>query len=236
MVGGAEGKFRAVIFDLFGTLVAAPTDADRSSAAAVLAAAAERPVADVADYLRESWQVRHDGTLTTVEQLSAHLLAEVGGEALSLGAVMETWRHLAPRRLSADLAVLTSLDALSGAGFAVGLLSDASAEIVEAWARSDLASRFGSAVFSCAAGAIKPNESLYRRTLSELGLVAADTVLYVGDGGGDELRGAERLGLTAVRVRRRGGEAALSFGEHDGWNGQTFPDVEAVSAWIGVQR
>lgn len=236
MVGGADGRFRAVVFDLFGTLVAAPTAADRSSAAAVLAAAAERPVANVVDYLRGTWQVRHDGTLTTVEQLSAHLLAEVGGEALNLGAVMEAWRHLAPRRLRADQTVLAALDTLSGAGLAVGLLSDTSAEIVEAWAPSNLASRFGSAVFSCAAGAIKPDESLYRRTLSELDVVAADTVLYVGDGGGDELRGAERLGMTAVRVRRRGGEAALSFGEHDGWNGQTLPNVEAVPAWIGVRR
>jgi hypothetical protein len=42
--------------------------------------------------------------------------------------------------------------------------------------------------------------------------------------------------MTAVRVRRRGGEAALSFGEHDGWNGQTLPDIEAVPAWIGEQR
>ncbi|MEU4360512.1 HAD family hydrolase [Promicromonospora sp. NPDC023987] len=236
MAGGAEGKFRAVVFDLFGTLVLAPTADDRSSAAAVLAAAAERPVADVVGYLRESWRVRHDGTLTTVKQLSTHLLAEVGGDAFNLGAVMGAWRHLAPRRLRADQTVLAALDALSGAGLAMGLLSDASAEIVEAWAPTDLASRFGSAVFSCAAAAIKPDEALYQRTLCELDAVDADTVLYVGDGGGDELRGAERLGLTAVRVRRRGGEAALSFGEHNGWNGQTLPDVEAVPSWIGEQR
>ena len=236
MVGGAEGKFRAVVFDLFGTLVAAPTDAERSSAAAVLAAAAGRPVVDVVDYLRGSWQVRHDGTLKTVEQLSAHLLAEIGGDASNLAAVMDAWSQVAPRRLCADQTVLAALDLLSGAGLAVGLLSDASAEIVEAWAPSDLASRFGSAVFSCAAEAIKPDEALYQRTMSELDVVAADTVLYVGDGGGDELRGAERLGMTAARVRRRGGEYALSFGEHDGWNGQTLPNVEKVPAWIGVRR
>ncbi|GAB2481265.1 hypothetical protein GCM10027063_24260 [Promicromonospora xylanilytica] len=236
MVGGADGRFRAVVFDLFGTLVAAPTVADRSSAAAVLAAAVERPVVDVLDYLRGSWQVRHDGTLKTVEQLSAHLLAEVGGKALRLDAVMEAWRCLASRRLRADSAVLTALDALSGAGLRMGLLSDASPEIAEAWAPSNLAPRFGSTVFSCTAGAIKPDESLYRRTLSELDVVADDTVLYVGDGGGDELRGAERLRMTAVRVRRRGGESALSFGEHDGWNGQALPDVDAVPAWIGAQR
>lgn len=55
MVGGAEGKFRAVVFALFGTLVAAPTAADRSSAAAVLAAAAERPGAQSAIARVSAW-------------------------------------------------------------------------------------------------------------------------------------------------------------------------------------
>jgi hypothetical protein len=115
-VGGAEGKFRAVIFDPFGTLVAAPTAAKRVEGS-------------------------EHGLISTQPPRSNR-------------APGEPWRGHG-----------------SGAGLAVGLLSDASAETVEACASSDLASCFDSAGFSCAAEAIEPDGSLtYGHSTSSMSL------------------------------------------------------------------
>ena len=54
-------------------------------------------------------------------------------------------------------------------------------------------------MFSCEAGLAKPDPEIYRKAMRELG-VEAETTVYVGDGGDDELAGAQRAGLRAFRA------------------------------------
>ena len=48
-------------------------------------------------------------------------------------------------------------------------------------------------------GLAKPDPEIYWKAIRELGIEPATTV-YVGDGGNDELAGAERAGLRAFRA------------------------------------
>ncbi|MER7604723.1 HAD family hydrolase [Nocardioides sp. NPDC127503] len=218
----------AVIFDLFGTLVEAPSPTHRRTAVAALAQAASQRDVTIDAYLESSWTARHDGTLPTVPALSEHLIDYTGSRA-SADDIAATWRALAQPRLLPDLSVTNALECLRTAGIRVGLISDASAEIAEAWQHSPAARLVNHAVFSCTARALKPAPSLYREVLAALDAPPTN-VLYVGDGGGDELHGAERLGVKVIRVARRGVVDALSYGETTRWSGAVLDKVENLPA------
>lgn len=216
----------AVIFDLFGTLVAAPSEAERSAAARAIADAVGATEESVESYLQNSWLVRHDGTLPNVSALAAHLQACVGQQRPT-AAVVDMLKQLAARRMEPDRSVTDTLSRLREAGLKIGLISDASAEIAEAWPKSSLAPFVDHAVFSCTAKAIKPAASLYVEVLCQLGVVPDETI-YLGDGGGDELRGAQARGICAIRVRRRGGEHALAYGTGKDWRGRSIDCIESI--------
>lgn len=220
----------AVIFDLFGTLVAASTHGHRAGTVVELARTADRPEDVVDAYLSNSWTARHDGTLTTVGHLAEHFVVHTGSCATVDGAA-QTWRALATARLVPDPTVTAALQALRDLGIKVGLISDAGAEIAEAWPDSPLAGLVDHAIFSCTSHAMKPAPDLYLKALSALGAESA-TSLYVGDGGGDELQGAETLGISAIKVMRRGGDRALAYGESNLWAGPVIAGVEELPGLV----
>lgn len=220
----------AVILDLFGTLVAAPSAVERSSAAAQFAETLRVPPAVVETALTETWLVRHNGQLNSTAAVVAHLFVQCGASASRRDELEQLMTRLALTRLQADATLLRTLQELRQGGARLAVLSDASPDIAEAWERSALAPHFDAAVFSCLAGAVKPAPQLFRAALVGLG-VAAHEAVYCGDGGGDELAGAERAGMRVVRVARRGGPAGLVFGKID-WSGTSIPQVEALPSLL----
>ncbi|MGF1426580.1 HAD family hydrolase [Kitasatospora sp. LaBMicrA B282] len=224
----------AVILDLFGTLVPAPDDRERSHAARRIAAELHVPDHIADQVIGGSWQTRHDGTLRTPTEIAAHLAERCGAPAEYVPQVESVLRQLAPRRLRAEPSVLESLLTLRRSGIRLALLSDAAPDIAEAWHHSELSEQFDVALFSCREGAVKPTRRLYARVAERLGH-AADSVLYCGDGGGNELLGALRCGMRTVRVERRGGTDTLAFGDQaQPWPGVTLKSIEALPTWLGV--
>lgn len=221
---------QAVVLDLFGTLVIAPSPDERTLGASQLAAAVGCHTATVERYLRETWQIRHDGSLPTLVDLAAHLVAAVHGPIAAVGPAADVLRTLGEGRLMPAPSVVHVLKTLRGRRIRLGVLSDASADIAAVWPRSPLAALVDAAVFSCEAGALKPNQYLYDRISDELD-VPPNQSLYVGDGGGDELRGAQSAGMTAIAVRRRGPANALAYGD-TGWSGRFLDAVEQVPAYL----
>lgn len=230
MTGSPPGFPRAVVFDLFGTLVDAPTREDRAHAAARISAVAQVPPAVAERVLADSWAERHDGRLPTTEALGAHLWERCGRTGPVPAELPALLARLAAPRLAADPAVLSVIDGLRRGGTRIGVLSDASADIADAWPRTALAGLADTAVFSCRAGAVKPAAALYAAVLTDLGAEPA-AALFCGDGGGDELRGAEAAGMRAVRVERRGGAGTMAFGERP-WPGPSLQGVEQLPAFL----
>jgi putative hydrolase of the HAD superfamily len=216
----------AVILDLFGTLVAAPSVVERRAAAAQFAAILHVSPAVAESVLSDSWQARHDGQMASTTEVAVHLVARCDASAACVNELEVLLTRLAHVRLQADASLLRALEQLRRGDTRLAVLSDASPDIAEAWSASDLAPHFDAVVFSCRAGAVKPDRLLFRTVLRDLG-VAPQQALYCGDGGGDELAGAERAGMRAVRVERRGGPSGLAFGE-TAWFGRAIPDVEAL--------
>jgi putative hydrolase of the HAD superfamily len=91
------------------------------------------------------------------------------------------------------------LDWLRAAGFRIGLISDCSSELCEAWPTTPYAPRVDVPVFSWREGYGKPDQRLYSAAAERLRVPAAEW-WYVGDGGSREHDGARRAGMRPVLV------------------------------------
>ena len=92
---------------------------------------------------------------------------------------------------------LPVLRQLRGQGFRIGLLSDCTIELPEAWPRLPVAGLVEAPVFSCLERTRKPDPRLFHKVAAEL-QAAPEQCLYVGDGGGRELTGAAAVGMRPV--------------------------------------
>jgi putative hydrolase of the HAD superfamily len=100
-------------------------------------------------------------------------------------------------------------------GFRTGLITVCSEDTVDVWPETPFAGCFDVEVFSSSCGLRKPDPRIYHLALEQLGVEPRDA-MFVGDGANDELAGAERVGMRAVQVWKRddwGGERVDSFDE-----------------------
>ncbi|GAA2685971.1 MULTISPECIES: HAD-IA family hydrolase [Actinosynnema] len=221
-------RFRGVVFDLFGTLVDAPTRQERHNHARDLAHALGAPEETLTRALSTSWRARHLGHWSSVAQITDGLARMCNAGHPDLSQATRLLAETGHRRLAVAPTVLAVLEQLTGQGIRVAVLSDAAAETAQAWPECPLAAV--PALFSCREGVSKPSPDLYQRVLDRLRL-SPEEVLYCGDGGGDELAGADRAGMTAVRVQVRGGPDALIH--HKGtWNGPCLRQVEELPGLV----
>jgi putative hydrolase of the HAD superfamily len=95
--------------------------------------------------------------------------------------------------------VLDLLDRLRAGGFRIGLISDCSSELCEAWPSTPYAPRVDVPVFSWRERCRKPDQRLYAAVAERLRVPAAEC-WYVGDGGSREHDGARRAGMRPVLV------------------------------------
>ena len=225
---------RAVLFDLFHTLVSvpAPGGAHGPSVAEALGiphAHAELSRLYYDEDVLDRCRGRVKDPLEILRTLAHRLDATVPEERVA--AALETRRRRFEHGLvHVEPAILSALDRLRAAGVRSALVSDAGYDDVEAWGRSPLRSRLDTAVFSYEVGFRKPDPRIFHRALTAVGVAPADA-LFVGDGGSDELRGARAVGMGSVFVSRflagAAPERVASSRLHADWE---FDDVPALVA------
>lgn len=190
-----------MVFDFFGTLTDPRAELGRRAAFAATAAAlgvtAERFGAAMRASYPERIVGRYGGTRSTLAAMARQCGVEPTPDRLDAAvAVQEAGaERVRPPRPGA----LPLLDRLRADGFLIGLVSDCSSELCEAWATTPYAARVDAAVFSWREGCRKPDQRLYRAVTERLGVPAAQC-WYVGDGGGREHDGARRAGMRPVLV------------------------------------
>jgi putative hydrolase of the HAD superfamily len=188
---------RAVIFDLWGTLVPLAWERWQSafgSIAQVLGVPQEQ--------FERVWRADYE------RRLVSDLRASVERVCASLGvkredAIEEAFRlrvemHRATFLPRDDAA--PTLWELRARGYRTGLVTNCSSELPEFLSESVLAGLFDVEVFSAICGFHKPDRAIYELAVTQLGL-DPELCLYVGDGGDHELDGARDFGLQAVLLR-----------------------------------
>jgi putative hydrolase of the HAD superfamily len=201
-------KFRAVIFDLWQTLVPWPVD----SANAMYSRLVETWGADPETF-HELWHRRRRERETGphLREIAAEL--GLGGDLETVMTIRRDWtlESLVPRPDA-----VPTLEELRRRGHKLGMISACFEDVPEVWDRTPFAALFDSTVFSCSVGFSKPDPQIYALAAEALEVQPADC-LFVGDGANDELPGAERAGMTALQLRAPG-ERLTAEGER--WSGR----------------
>jgi putative hydrolase of the HAD superfamily len=233
-----EGRFDAVLIDLWGTVLPYADESDRrenlAEMARILGADTER--------FTEAWirsiGDRCLGSLGTLEETVGGFARDQGVEPTREAVARAVRCRLEFSRGSLDSAgpVLPALDALRRAGLRLAIVSDSTEETVRLWPESPLATRFDHTAFSFDLKSCKPDPRMYRSALEALA-VRPSRVAYVGDGGSRELTGAEAVGLTAFMYRFPDlHQEARRFDEDVEWRGTRLTDLRKLLALNRTSR
>lgn len=210
-------RYRAVIFDLWQTLVPYSAESAKEMYGQLVEAWGAEP-----ESFEPLWYER--AREREVGPIEPHLrsIAEELGLQGDLAAVMRIRRDWTLGALVPRPDAVPTLTELRRRGHRLGMISVCSEDVVAVWEQTPFAGVFDSTVFSCSVGFGKPDPRIYRLAAEELGVDAGDC-LFVGDGANDELPGAERAGMTALQLRAPGEELTP---EGERWTG---PAVERLS-------
>ena len=189
----------AVVFDFFGTLTRISPPQFWADHAARMAAALGVETADLVQALDDTFPERITGTLgddrQTMRFLADRLGAQLGDGQLDLAVRVR--REMQESMFTFRPEVVPVLRRLRTRGLKIGVLSDCTSELPEAWPRLAVAELVDAPVFSCQEGTRKPDPKLFRKVAAML-QAKPEQCLYVGDGGGRELSGANAVGMRAV--------------------------------------
>jgi putative hydrolase of the HAD superfamily len=213
---------RAVVFDLFETLVDYDDRRSREFSAAVARLCGRDPE-EFHDVWIEGRPVRETGPM-------APYLASLGVEEPAMQQFLELRREWTRGILAAPRhGVVDMLAELRRRRIRAGLITVCSEDVVDVWDETPFADLFDAVVFSCSCGLRKPDARIYRLALDQLGVEPSEA-LFVGDGANDELAGAERVGMRSVLIHRPGEEPL--WPEVRDWPGPRITSIPAILALV----
>ncbi len=223
-------KYRAVIFDLFGTLVDNFSRREYESVVAQMAEVLSAPPSDFMRLWFDIGDLRTKGVLQSWDANIEHIYRKLGlrpqedRRKLAARIRSDYGRHTIVAR--ADATDVLSL--LRSAGHRIGLISDCSCDTPAVWEETPLAPLVDAAVFSCLAGVKKPDPRVYLLATEQLA-VRPEECLYVGDGSSHELTGASRVGMhpVLIRVSYEDTSDAARIDEEE-WDGTTISSLTEV--------
>jgi putative hydrolase of the HAD superfamily len=216
---------RAVVFDLFGTLIDDSTPAEY---AVLLRNVADGLGVDP-DAFAVAWS-RHDIARYTrpLAECFAAVCADVGvSYAKRMETALERRREHLRRILVPGPMRCRRWPELRSRGFARDDL-ERERRAVGAVGRVGVRRLFDAALFSADGDDDEPDPRIYRRMTELLG-VEPEHCTFVGDGAYRELQGASEVGMTAVLIRVPHDEW-----EHDGTIGWTGPRVSSLSEVLAL--
>jgi len=195
-------KYKAIIFDLFGTLVDSYSVQGYNRLLTDMASALELPIEDFSKLWRNTTYERGTGVFKTTEESIRYIY-----DMLKVSVNDENIRKCDQIRLETTRKALTPkngavdiLKRLRGLGYKIGLITNCSAEVPLIWKNTEFSRLFDVEIFSASVGMKKPDPQIYILACGQLG-VEPNECLYFGDGDSNELLGASQLGMDAVMIR-----------------------------------
>jgi putative hydrolase of the HAD superfamily len=229
MSPSSSGRFDAVLFDLFGTLIPTGSRGARARNLERVASVLGVEASAFAERWFGSFDARIRGTLGSLEETVQRLCRSLGRSPTDQQIQRAAQLRLAftDRILARGVRSVPALRRLRRAGIRLALVSNTSEETVRLWPASPLSPWMDTTVFSCTEGLRKPDAAIYRLALRRLGLSAARCA-FVGDGGDRELSGAGAVGLTPFLYRFPWERRATAFrvDEEADWSGAVLEELD----------
>ena len=171
-------RHRAVIFDLFGTLVDNFARAAYRQVMARMAAQLGAPVEEFSIAWDGSFHERAAGVLPDVATALRTVCERLGVQPspaqvqTAVGTRLEyTRRNLVPRE-----GVPETLKTLRQAGLKVGLITDCTWEVPHLWESTPFAGLFDATIFSCTVRLKKPDPAIYRLACTQLAVAPGNRI------------------------------------------------------------
>jgi HAD superfamily hydrolase (TIGR01509 family) len=155
--------------------------------------------------------------------------AALGADPETAAALVQTRCRQIRAALVPRDGVVETLRTLRRRRIKLGLISVCDGSVPVAWPDGPLAPLFDCVVFSCDVGLEKPDARIYRLCLEELD-VEPRFALFIGDGGSDELEGAERVGMRPILICRNGQEPMWESAKR--WRGQRIASIPEVLDFV----
>lgn len=228
--------FRAVLFDLFGTLTPCYPLEDVRLTIAAMADDLGVPGDAFSAAWNDTFAGRQRSQFATLAHNVCVVLDALGcnRSQAEVGAACRRRMDFERGALAPRPDALVTLHALRTAGVRTALVSNCSMETPAAWAGGVLCGALDVDVFSCMVGWAKPDERIYRHACQALAVDPEDC-LFVGDGSSDELRGAQAVGMRAALIRA--GDDDETFPnrlDRDSWKGSLLRSVTETLDLLGL--
>ena len=223
-------RYRAVIFDLFGTLVSSFTRREYDQVNARMAAAVHVPYAEFWRLMGETYRDFCLGRYSAYEDLISDVCSRAGIRADTAHIAQATGFHyeFIANAIVPEPDVLETLDRLKQRGYRLGLISDCGPSVPLLFPQSPLARFIDVPVFSCEERIKKPSSSIYQRICQRLEIEPQECI-YVGDGSSQELTGAAAIGMRSVLKRTDLGDV---YDRHrpevEGWRGPAVDEIKEL--------
>ena len=195
-------RIRAVVFDLFGTLV---PEFPRTLWADHFVRMAVALDVDP-ERLEETWRAtsieRQTGRLGDIEGNIRAICERIGHRPSDdqVGAAVAVRLDVYASTFHPQPGAEATLRWLKACGYPVGLISMCAPDTPALWHRLPLAPFVDEALFSSEVGLRKPQPEIYLLACRRLG-VEAEWTMFVGDGSYGELSGAAAVGMHPVLIR-----------------------------------
>ncbi|MFC6015127.1 HAD family hydrolase [Plantactinospora solaniradicis] len=222
--------YQAVLFDFFGTLTCAVRRGPQHAAVAALLGCAVEPLVDVLD---RSFYLRASGALGDATDTLRWVGEQAGGRPSAAGLRAAVTARIEAVRADTRLRpeAVTVLRALRHRGARIALVSDCTHELPAFLPQLPVAPLLDVRVFSVEVGRCKPDPAIYLAACRGLGVAPVDC-LYVGDGGSQELTGAVRAGMSAVRLAAADLDGHLAFDSEPNWTGPALTSLTQLPALL----
>lgn len=195
-------KYRAVIFDLGGTLSRSADQEEYRNAARQVAAICSAPIEKFVELWfansarlgtghYRTWQdyIDYICGLLDIDVPQQHL-----AKAAEINLAATRNQISAPHEGAVELLVY-----LKSNGYKLGLISDCFYDVPKVWPDTPYAPHFDVALFSCEVGMNKGNPRIFQIALETLD-VEPEKCIYIADGMRNELSNAAGLGILAVQL------------------------------------
>ncbi len=223
-------KFKAVIFDFYGTLVEDFGSASVDQLQTEFLKALEVPAEPFMKLWRETTEKRVGGAFQTVEASIEHVcdLLAVKLTRERLTRATEIRLQIIRQTLKPKADAVKTLSRLKQEAYKIGLLSNCSIEIAILWQETEFAPLIDSAIFSSRECLKKPDLRMYRLACERLHVTPGEC-LYVADGENNELAAAAKVGLHPVLIRNPASQKRPDlFREATEWQGRTISELTEV--------
>ena len=224
-----KNLYKAVIFDLGGTLTRGAKWSDYADVARKIASMLNAPTEEFVRLWFDQSEGLVTGAFPNWEAYISHVCRQL---EVNVEDYQIKYAASLPFNLAREMIMILRDDALDvliqlkSSDCKIGLISDCGPDVPEIWNETPLCGLVDVAIFSCSLGMNKADMRIFQSATKEL-VVQPEDCTYVADGNRQELSNAAKLGMYAIRILVPDEETDENP-LREKWNGHTISSLTEV--------